>query len=230
MTDNSAKITLYGPYFSHALTKIRCILTYTNTPFIHQPSQTSNGLFTRNSSWWEQPIVAMAGQTTDQLDYVISKLLLTLDLPENREWEHRVARELDMALRIHCSAIDWYRLARKTFVIRSPIGLAECIFFRRRQVHGTKRRAERMGLSASNTNLAYIARKFKLAMTGVFFHGDRPGHVDLSFYGTIAGFLYANCDIGRFILGSAALDQWYSSMRAELPLERLFPASRPTGF
>ncbi|MGY8863844.1 MAG: hypothetical protein ACKVJ2_14605, partial [Pseudomonadales bacterium] len=52
--------------------------------------------------------------------------------------------------------------------------------------------------------------------------GDAPGHVDLSFYGFLAGYLYADCPISTNMISKAGLEAWVAKMNSIMPLDTLF--------
>jgi len=54
-------------------------------------------------------------------------------------------------------------------------------------------------------------------------HAQKHGHVDLSFYGFLAGYLYANAPIGMRMVEQAGLEPWVAEMQKQVTLERLFP-------
>lgn len=59
-------------------------------------------------------------------------------------------------------------------------------------------------------------------MLGDFHNGDTPGHGDLSFYGFIAGYLYANSPIIHNMIEQAELESWVVKMKQVVPLDSLF--------
>jgi hypothetical protein len=48
------------------------------------------------------------------------------------------------------------------------------------------------------------------------------GHQDLSFFGFLAGFLYANCGISENMISQAGLGDWVARMKVLVPFEVLF--------
>ena len=69
-----------------------------------------------------------------------------------------------------------------------------------------------------------LAKDFKKSMKGKYHAGDdAPGHVDLSFYGFLAGYLYSKCPIFENLVDKAELTEWVDLMNKVVPLEDLFP-------
>jgi hypothetical protein len=62
-------------------------------------------------------------------------------------------------------------------------------------------------------------------MKGVCFHGDKPGHVDLSFCGFLAGCLYSETSLSQKMIEEADLGAWLEAMKTVVPLSSLFPSA-----
>lgn len=223
-------IVVRGLFSSHALNRIRCILTHARVPFVHAPPERQHHESRLSAASRDSPMLEIAGRPVQRLDVVMADLIPALGYSFHPAWESLIANNLDLGVRLHCSVFDWYRLATRTFAIRPPVGPAECLLLRRQQIRYASRHRKRLGLDGRALNTTFIARRFRLAMRGAFFHGDSPGHVDLSFYGTIAGLLFAGCSAGRELVSESGLEKWTARMDAAIPLRELFPASRPNGF
>jgi hypothetical protein len=98
-------------------------------------------------------------------------------------------------------------------------------YLRRLEEGQGKNNIANSGLGHKEIQELDFARDFKTAMKGnKFFQGnDAPGHVDLSFYGFLAGYLYANCKMASDLVEQAELGSWVDAMKELVPLESLFP-------
>lgn len=181
--------------------------------------------YERASTLWGAPSVDVHGETINDMNAVIESPLRLLGYGIDAAWEARITTDLDIALRSQCSAFDWLTLVSQLTHNNSRLLRLQCLAFRYKQAREGRRRARVAGRDDDAINLGFIARRFKLAMRGQFYAGERPGHVDLSFFGMLAGFLYAGCAIGQSIIDSADLDEWASRMNDEIPLQTLFPGA-----
>jgi hypothetical protein len=83
------------------------------------------------------------------------------------------------------------------------------------------------GLGHKEGDEVAIAKRFADEMgTKRFFHGDAPGHVDISFYASIVGFVYSDTDIGRRIVRGAKLEDWVGRMQETLPMDIIYVTSK----
>jgi len=55
-----------------------------------------------------------------------------------------------------------------------------------------------------------------------FFAGETVGSVDVSFYGMLAGFLFAQCEISQCMIEGADSSDWVECMKKIAPLTSLF--------
>jgi hypothetical protein len=68
-----------------------------------------------------------------------------------------------------------------------------------------------------------IANDFARAVgTKHFFHGDSPGHVDVSFYSYLASYVYCKTTIGKEIVSGANLESWVARMQEKFPMKLVF--------
>lgn len=63
-----------------------------------------------------------------------------------------------------------------------------------------RRNIEKGGLGHVDKHPVDFAQEFKAAFKGTFFHGDKPGHIDLSVYGFLANLLYCQTQMGEYLL------------------------------
>ena len=62
---------------------------------------------------------------------------------------------------------------------------------------------------------------FKAEMQGKYYHGDTFGHVDLSLYGFLSRYLYADCPWAKRMVNAGDLTAWVDTMKKVAPLESL---------
>jgi glutathione S-transferase len=83
-------------------------------------------------------------------------------------------------------------------------------------------RAETAGLVEVRDMTEYL-QECKSKFAGTFFGGASWGQVDLFMYGTLAPFIYKECDVVCDALENADLVEWYERMQEVVPYESLFP-------
>jgi len=220
---NLVDVVVHGPAFSHATNKLRTFLTYAQIAYRHEQhlKDKPQGL-KPGTGYTKVPVIDVAGRQVNDSGIILKHLLPVLGLDYDKVWEERIVFELDTTFKLHCTSQDWALLAVAT--VGAPSFLKWVVGpvlkrMERKQAHHNIKTA---GLGHREGDEIAIARAFKSSMVGKFHHGDRPGHVDLSFYGFLAGYLYADCPIATNMIRIAGLDAWVAQMKMAVPLESLF--------
>jgi hypothetical protein len=219
-------VVVHGPAFSVVTTKLRCYLTYAKIPFVHEQhlKDTPQGM-KPGSDYQKVPVIDVKGRQVNDSAIILKYLMPVLGLEFHQEWEDRLVLEVDTALKMHTSSSDWAKLAVKTIGAPSFISCILGPYLRRLETGQGKFNIANSGLGHKEIQELDFAKDFKAGMNGnkFFLGNDAPGHVDLSFYGLMAGFLYADCDIANDLMEQADLGAWVDAMKEVVPLESLFP-------
>jgi hypothetical protein len=216
-------VVVHGPAFSHATTKLRTFLTYAQVPFRHEQHLKAKPQGIKPGSTYRKvPVIDVAGRQVNDSGIILKHLMPLLGFDFDQAWENRIVFELDTTFKLHCSSKDWALLAVAT--VGAPAFMKWLIGpilkrMERKQAHHNINTA---GLGHREGDEVAIARQFKTSMAGEFHHGDTPGHVDLSFYGFLAGYLYASCPISANMISKAGLEVWVAKMSTIIPLDTLF--------
>ncbi|WP_320823680.1 hypothetical protein [Reinekea sp.] len=217
-------VVVHGPAFSHATTKLRTFLLYGKIPFTHEQHLKDKPQGIKpNTDYRKIPVIDVAGRQVNDSWIILKHLLPALDLIYHDEWERRIVLELDTSFKLHCTGQDWARLAVATvgapWLMKWLIGPV----LKRLEQKQARHNIAHVGLGHKEVDEIAFARDFKQSLRGPFHQGDRPGHVDLSFYGFLAGYLYADCPIATDLIRQTGLQQWLDSMTSLIPLASLFP-------
>jgi hypothetical protein len=216
-------VVVHGPAFSHATTKLRTFLVYGKIPFRHEQHLKAKPQGIKPDTVYRKiPVIDVAGRQVNDSWVILKHLLPTLGMAYNNEWERRIVLELDTSFKLHCTSKDWARLAVATvgapWLMKWLIGPV----LKRLEQKQARHNIAYVGLGHQEADELGFARDFKQTMKGRFHNGDQPGHVDLSFYGFLAGYLYADCPIATNLIQQAGLAQWVESMNQLVPLASLF--------
>ncbi|MFT4703602.1 MAG: hypothetical protein ACI81R_001294 [Bradymonadia bacterium] len=217
---NFTDVVVHGPAFSAGTTKVRCFLTYAGISFRHDQHMPKG--FKPNTSYKKVPIIDVAGRQVNDSEIILKNLVPALGLEFNHAWERRIVLELDTTFKLHCESKDWAMLAVATMGAPSFLKFIIGPAIKRMERGQARRNIALLGLGHAESDEVVIAKDFKAAMTGRFFAGDAPGHVDLSLYGLMAGYLYAECPIAARMVAGADLGAWVESMDTVVPLAGLF--------
>jgi hypothetical protein len=219
-------VVVHGPAFSVVTTKLRCYLTYAKIPFEHQQHLKDKPQgFKPGTDYKKVPVIDVKGRQVNDSAIILKYIMPVLGLDFHQEWEDRIVLELDTSFKLHCSSTDWAKLAVKT--VGAPWFLSWVVgaFLKNLEIGQGKNNIANSGLGHKEIQELDFAKDFKTAMKGnkFFESNEAPGHVDLSFYGFLAGFLYADCKIATDLVEQADLGSWVDAMKELVPLESLFP-------
>jgi glutathione S-transferase len=222
--DDLTDITVHGPYFSTGTTKLRCYLIYANLEHIHlQHMKDKPQGMKPDTDYKKVPVIDVAGRQVNDTGIILKFLAPAMGLEFNEEWENRIVLELDTAFKIHTSRSDWAKLAVAT--IKAPWFLSWPLGYylqnlEKGQGHNN---IANSGLGHKEGDEVEIAKLFKKEMgDSKFFHGDKPGTVDISFFGMLAGFLFCKADISTKMVEEAKLEAWVAAMEEVIPLKKIF--------
>jgi hypothetical protein len=174
------------------------------------------------SSYRKVPVIDVAGRQVNDSGIILQNLLPALGIEMDHGWEDRIVLELDTTFKLHCTSTDWARLAVATIGAPSMMKWLIGPMLKRMERKQARHNIATTGLGHRERNEVAIALDFKQSMPGKFHGGTEPGHVDLSFYGFLAGYLYAGSPIATKMVAQAGLEPWVAAMKKVGPLETLF--------
>ena len=216
-------LVVHGPAFSHATNKLRCFLIFAGVPFTHlQHLKAKPQGIKPGTPYRKVPVIDVAGRQVNDSAIILKHLLPALGMAFDKDWEARIVLELDITFKLHCTPTDWARLAVAT--VGAPALMKWLIgpMLARMERKQARHNISTSGLGHREGDELAIARDFKSSMKGRFHKGEIPGHVDLSFYGFLSGYLYANCPIAARMVADAQLGAWVEAMQTVVPLSALF--------
>lgn len=216
-------VVVHGPAFSHATTKLRCILTFGGVPFAHmQHLKAKPQGIKPGTAYRKVPVIDVAGRQVNDSWIILKHLLPALGIAFDKAWEERIVLELDTTFKLHCTSKDWARLAVAT--VGAPAILKWLIgpMLKGLEQKQARHNIATTGLGHREGDEVAFARDFKSSMKGRFHNGATPGHVDLSFYGFLAGYIYAGCPIATKMIAVSELGPWVDAMQTVVPLSALF--------
>ncbi|WP_370239535.1 hypothetical protein [Neptunomonas phycophila] len=216
-------IVVHGPAFSHATTKLRAFLVYADLPFTHMQHLKAKPQGIRpGTDYRKVPNIDVAGRQVNDSGIILKHLLPAIGLEFNHEWEERIVNELDTTFKLHCTSEDWARLAVAT--MGAPRFMKWLIgpMLKRLECKQARYNIKMTGLGHREGDEVKFAIDFKHSMSGKFHNGDTPGHVDISFYGFLAGYLHGECAIAETMINKAGLHSWAAKMKRIIPLKKLF--------
>jgi hypothetical protein len=174
------------------------------------------------SSYQKVPVMDVAGRQVNDSGIILQNLLPALGIEMDHTWEDRIVLELDTTFNLHCTSTDWARLTVATIGAPSMMKWLIGPMLKRMETKQARHNIATTGLGHREGDEVAIARDFKQSMRGKFHGGTEPGHVDLSFYGFLAGYLYAGSPIATKMVAQAGLEPWVAKMKKVVPLETLF--------
>lgn len=220
-------IVVHGPAFSQATTKLRTYFAFAGLPYRHEQHLKAKPQGMKpGSSYQKVPVIDVAGRQVNDSWIILQNLLPVIGIEMDKDWEDRIVLELDTTFKLHCTSTDWARLAVATIGAPSMMKWLIGPMLKRMERKQAHHNIATAGLGHREGDEVAFARDFKNSMQGVFHSGDEPGHVDLSFYGFLAGYLYAGSPIATRMVAKAGLEQWVARMKKVVPLETLFPKAR----
>lgn len=216
-------IVVHGPAFSHATTKLRTFLVFAGLPYTHMQHLKAKPQGIRpDTDYHKVPIIDVAGRQVNDSWIILKHLLPALGLDIDEEWEERIVFELDTTFKLHCTSDDWARLAVATLGAPKFAKWIIGPMLKRLERKQARYNIKTTGLGHREGDEIKIARDFKASMKGKYHNGDNPGHVDISFYGFLAGYIHGDCKIVENMIEKAGLQTWADSMKSVIPLRKLF--------
>ena len=220
-------VVVHGPVISPPTTKLRCYLTFAGIPHEHKQHMLSWPMgFKPGTDYKKVPIIDVAGRQVNDSAIILKYLLPVLGIAFDQAWEDRFVLELDTSFKLHCTPEDWGRLATVTMGIPGFVRHVVGPLFQGMERKQALRNIATSGLGHVEVDEAEIARDFKSSMKGRFHNGDTAGHVDLSLYGFLAGYILARSPIALKLIADAGLQDWVDSMDQIVPMHSLFPAAQ----
>ena len=146
------------------------------------------------------------------------------DLVINLEWERKFVLFLDTGLKLQTPDSDWATLAVAT--IDAPGCLSGVIS--RNMIRPMKRtqgtaNIKKNVLGHKDYDVIGFAKEFRAALgSNSFVGGEKPGTPDLSFYGVLSNYFYAQCAISDQMMVEGDLVAWRERVEALIPLKSLF--------
>lgn len=209
-------VVLYGTQASPPTVKIQTYLAFYKVPHKFLESKLKP-----KTDYKKVPVMFVNGRQVNDSYIIVKHLVPALAGKYDEEWEEKITFQLQPSIEHSLSLPDAKRWMSEPHGFGIPCILLP--FLASFILNSIKQKIE--------ANPRYIVRPpLEVALEfakgfgdNPFFHGDAPGQVDLSFYGTCATFFVAGCEGVRAMLQDAQLEPWWRQMEAVVPLSTLFP-------
>jgi hypothetical protein len=209
-------VVLYGSRASPPAVKI-----LTHLIFYSIQHQLLDAKSRPKSEYKKAPVIFVNGRQVNDSFIIVKNLVPALSGEFNEPWEAKITFELQPSIEYQLSPADLKRWAGQPHGFGIPSFLMPLLI-------GSIGKKIRTGIENNPRYRVrppvHIAMEFAQAMGHQpFFHGNRPGPVDLSFYGTCAPFYISGCELVIMMLRDARLGSWWNRMQSMVPLQMLFP-------
>lgn len=216
--DDFKDVIVHGSAGSWPTCKILSLLIYCDIPF------TLTGKPKKTSDYKKMPVLDVAGRQVNDSGIIMKYLVpaLGLDSDEYQEWNRKISFCLDPTIRRHLSPQDAARVASTFLGIPSCCGC--CVGgLISRMINGAGEKMRALDKGFTFGDEIEIAKEFKTHMgKNDYFAGQEIGAVDISFYGEIAGLIYAKCEMSDNMIDVAGLQDWLIRMQKAIPPSKLF--------
>jgi len=214
--DEVRDVVLYGSDYSPPCAKIRALLSYYKVPFKSVTGRHPT------SDYKKIPVLEVSNRQVNDSHIIVKSVVPILtgkDWDEDHlAWERRITFEFQPAIEVELfgNGEDFSKVAgfdgwkQGLAVLLGPL-LGSFIGF----VFRSRYPDYQLPSSVYGT-------KFRAAMGDKpFFHGESPGPIDISLYGTYALFEGKGCQTTANFLKSSGLKEWHNRMTERLPAEAL---------
>lgn len=200
-------VVLYGNEFSPPCQKIITLLSYYEVPFNMVKGRHPT------SDYKKIPVLELNGQQVNDSHVIVNNLVPVLTgeplAGPQKEWERRVTFEFQPSLEVELFG-DGSDLALAAGLQGFPKVLAGLFAPLLGAFIGQVFRSRYGDFPPTKT----WGVEFREAFGGrPFFHGDAPGPIDLSVYGTYSDFARKGCRTSKAFLEGSGLEAWHEKMR-----------------
>jgi len=212
--DDIKDAVLYQSAASPPCVKIRLFLQYHGVPFVVKKGSAGKPI-KKGASYTKIPVFTASGRTVND-SYVIVKQLVQAVGDElfNEEWENKIAYNLQPAIELEAfrNKNDLIKYANK------HIGLPKCIACCVAGHYSNKFKNSFQKKYPDLKPSENVGKEFREAVADKkFFGGEKPGAVDISYYGTLVAFVHAGCEAAAGHLETTGLQDWWGRMEAAMP-------------
>lgn len=230
-------VVVHGPMFSTGTTKVRTALVFAKISHKHETHMVVKGKENQGmkpgTPYQKCPVMDASGRQVNDSMIIFKSLFPAIGLPIDEEWEKKITLGLDTSVKIQATAADWAALFTATILNKGDApfpGCLACILVP--NVVGPKMvkvEREQGEFNIKNSGCGHYkvpieewAKEFAAARKGVFFGGEKPAHPDVSLYGYLAGFIYAQAPIADKFISAGGLEDWLAAMQKEIPIDNCF--------
>lgn len=202
-------VVLHGAHASPPCIKIRLLLKYYGVNFTTTTKKAGG-------SYKKVPVLKINDRQIND-SYIIFKNLIPILSGEvfAEEWQNKITYELQPSIEAESfgdTKGDMHKFATKG--AGYPGCIVCCIAGSMGPKIARKIREKNPGLPRS----VEVGKQFLAAIGDkAFFGGEKPGQVDIAYYGTLLGFVHCGCTASSTHLEDAGLQQWWSQMAQHMP-------------
>lgn len=208
------KVVLHENTYSPPCVKVRMFLSYFKVPF-ERKNHIPGFSVKRGGSYTKIPVLS-AGDRTVNDSYVILKFLIPLltGAPVDEAWETKLTYSLQPALIIEATDLETTLPANFLAEAGIPSFVVRCIKRPMAKIVNKGVRKNNPGVPSS----VEVGKEFKNTMCDKpFFGGEKPSHVDISYYATVLVFVQIGIENARVHLEDAGLVGWWRRMTPLMP-------------
>mmetsp|Transcript_82552 Transcript_82552/g.191819 ORF Transcript_82552/g.191819 Transcript_82552/m.191819 type:complete len:236 (+) Transcript_82552:51-758(+) len=204
-------VVLYQMIASPPCAKLRLMMTYYGVPF--EVKNHNGGPIKKGGSYKLVPVLVVSGRQVNDSYIIMKHLTPVLAGSFDQVWEDKITFKLQVAIELEAFT-DTSDLIKFAKLAGFPGCLACCIAPCVKGLIAKKIREKHPDLPPSKE----VGREFKAAMgNSKFFGGEKPGPVDISYFGTLAAFIEAKTAVVQHHLDSTGLREWWDRMNSQMP-------------
>jgi len=202
-------VVLHDTKASPPCVKIRLFLGYYGVPFTVVKGKK------KGSDYKKVPVLMASGRQINDSYVILRNLVPVLcGVPFEDEWQEKITYKLQLAFEaeVFSSSSDMASWASKA--VGLPYCIGRCITPCLGPSIAKKIHSKNPGLPSSTE----VGREFAAALgSQKFLAGEKPGQVDIAYYGTLLSFKWGGCQHYEDHIREAGLTDWAVRMDACMP-------------
>ena len=216
-------VVFYGMHVSPPCAKIMVYLIKFDIPF-----KVVEGMGKPGSDYKKMPVIDVGGRQVNDTAIILKYMVPVLTgQPFESDWEDIASYQLAPSIEKQLSTAEVIKWTCSPYGFGMPNWLLKCCLGKVLHTQVILPNIEKALTNvpkAKIIDLNELAAKLKTAIgTKEFYHGNKPGQVDISVYGTILPFYYKQCESIVAMIGNSGLQPWWNRMEQAIPPSKVYP-------